>query len=278
MQDLHQHQPPVSLVLSMGGARGIAHIGVIEELLGQGYRIASIAGSSMGALVGAMYATGRLEACKEWLCSWNKRTLWQLADISLSRDGIVKGDRFIRELKQILPDIRIEDLPLPYVAMATDIVGEQEVKFTKGSLFDAIRASISIPMLFRPFRLGEQRLVDGGILNPLPLNHAIRCSDDLLVAVDVNAPAGKQGRKRLNPYQLMTKSSRLMMQQITRYQLAQTPPDLLVSLCGDDYDMMEFFRAEEIIEAGREAAKEALRHSATHPMSHRSASANPLED
>lgn len=242
----------------MGGARGMAHIGVIEELLAQGYEISSLAGSSMGAMVGAMYATGRLEQCKQWLCSWNKRKMWQLADISLGSDGVVKGDRFIRELKRMLPEVNIEDLPLPYVAMATDIVSEQEVKFDHGNLFDAIRATISIPMLFKPFRRSEQCLVDGGILNPLPLSHVVRTEGDKLVAVDVNAPAGKKGRKRLNPYQLMTKSSRLMMQQITRYELAQTPPDLLISLCGDDYDMMEFFHAEEIIEAGRRAAKSVL--------------------
>lgn len=254
----HPDKSPITLVLSMGGARGIAHIGVIEELIKQGYEITSVAGSSMGALVGAMYATGQLEACKQWLCTWNKRKMWQLADISLSSEGIVKGDRFIRELKQILPDIQIEDLPIPYVALATDIISEQEVKFDHGNLFDAIRASISIPMLFRPFRRGEQRLVDGGILNPLPLHHAIRTPGDLLVAVDVNAPAITKGKKRLTPYQLMTKSSRLMMQQITRFELNLTPPDLLISLCGEDYDMMEFFHAEEIIEAGRQAAKEVL--------------------
>lgn len=255
------HTQKIALVLSMGGARGIAHIGVIEELIEHGYEISSIAGSSMGAMVGAMYATGQLELCKQWLCTWNKKKMWQLADISLSRDGIVKGDRFIRELKQMLPDINIEDLPLPYVALATDIISEQEVKFDHGNLFDAIRASISIPMLFRPFRQGEQRLVDGGILNPLPLSHVTRTPGDLLVAVDVNAPADKKGKKkRLNPYQLMTKSSRLMMQQITRFELIQTPPDILISLCGEDYDMMEFFHAEEIIEAGRRAAKERLCH------------------
>lgn len=140
----------ISLVLSMGGARGIAHIGVIETLLEYGYEIASITGSSMGAMVGAMYATGRMTECKEWLCSWDKRKMFQLADLTLSRDGLVKGDRFIRELKQIVPDVLIESLPLPYAALATDIVSEQEVKFTSGSLFDAIRASISIPMVFRP--------------------------------------------------------------------------------------------------------------------------------
>ena len=248
----------VTLVLSMGGARGMAHIGVIEELLAQGYEITSLAGSSMGAMVGAMYATGGLEACKRWLLTWNKRKMWEMADISLSSEGIVKGDRFIRELKSILPDVNIEDLPLPYVALATDLISGQEVRFDRGNLFDAIRASISIPLLFRPFRRGEQQLVDGGILNPLPLNHAIRTPGDLLVAVDVNAPSQKPGRKRLTPYQLATKSSRLMMQQITRYELAQTPPDLLIQLCGEDYDMMEFYHAEEIIKAGRRAAKAAL--------------------
>ena len=164
----------ISLVLSMGGARGIAHIGVIETLLEYGYEIASITGSSMGAMVGAMYATGRMTECKEWLCSWDKRKMFQLADLTLSRDGLVKGDRFIRELKQIVPDVPIESLPLPYAALATDILSEQEVKFTSGSLFDAIRASISIPMVFRPVRTEGRILVDGGLLNPLPLRHAIR--------------------------------------------------------------------------------------------------------
>ena len=112
--------------------------------------------------------------------------------------------------------------------------------------------------LFLRTKAGTSILVDGGILNPLPLNHAIRTPGDLLVAVDVNAPSQKPGRKRLTPYQLATKSSRLMMQQITRYELAQTPPDLLIQLCGEDYDMMEFYHAEEIIKAGRRAAKAAL--------------------
>lgn len=250
--------PHAALVLSMGGARGIAHIGVIEELLAHGIRISSITGSSMGALVGAMYATGRLEACKEWLCSWNKWKMLRLTDLTLSRDGLVKGDRFIRELKQLLPDVAIESLPLPYVAMATDIVHDREVKFDRGSLFDAIRASISIPLLFRPVRNEGRMLVDGGILNPLPLQHVVRREGDLLIAVDVNAPIEGTHRKRLSPYQLLTKSSRLMLQQITRYQLLQTPPDLLIQMSGNDYDMMEFHHAAEIIESGRRATQEAL--------------------
>ncbi len=262
MQTENIRNKKISLVLSMGGARGIAHIGVIEELLEHGFEIASIAGSSMGAMVGAMYATGKLEECKDWLCTWDRKKLWHLADFSPSRYGLVKGDRFIRELKQILPDMSIEDLPLPYVAMGTDIVNEREVRMDSGSLFDAIRASISVPLLFRPFRKGNTLIVDGGILNPLPLRHVVRLPGTCLTAVDVNAPIAGKGGRRLTPYQLVARSSRLMMQEITRHDLAVTPPDMLIQLCGEDYDMMEFFRAGEIIEAGRKAARLVLSNAA----------------
>lgn len=248
----------IALVLSMGGARGIAHIGVIETLLERGYEIASITGSSMGAMVGAMYATGKMDACKEWLCSWDKRKMFQLADLTLSRDGLVKGDRFIRELKRIVPDIPIEDLPLPYAALATDILNEQEVKFISGSLFHAIRASISIPMVFRPVRSEGRILVDGGLLNPLPLRHAIRTPGDLLVAVDVNAPIDNGKRQRMNPYKLLSESSRLMMQQITRFDIERTTPDILIQMSARDYDMMEFNHASRIIRSGAEAARRTL--------------------
>lgn len=248
----------ISLVLSMGGARGIAHIGAIETLLAHGYEIASITGSSMGAMVGAMYATGRLDACKEWLCSWDKRKMWQLADLTLSRDGLVKGDRFIRELKRIVPDVPIESLPLPYAALATDIAHECEVKFTTGSLFHAIRASISIPMVFRPVRSEGRVLVDGGLLNPLPLRHAIRTPGDLLVAVDVNAPIARGKHRRMNPYELLSESSRLMMQQITRFDIERARPDILIEMPAQDYDMMEFHHARRIIQSGREATQRVL--------------------
>ena len=224
----------ISLVLSMGGARGIAHIGVIETLLEYGYEIASITGSSMGAMVGAMYATGRMTECKEWLCSWDKRKMFQLADLTLSRDGLVKGDRFIRELKQIVPE------------------------FTSGSLFDAIRASISIPMVFRPVRTEGRILVDGGLLNPLPLRHAIRTPGDLLVAVDVNAPIDNGKRRRMTPYKLLSESSRLMMQQITRFDIERFKPDILIQMSAHDYDMMEFHHARRIIQSGAEAARQIL--------------------
>ena len=230
----------VALVLSMGGARGIAHIGVIEELLRHNFEITSIAGSSMGAMVGAMYASGKLEECKEWLYSWDKRKMWELADLTLSRDGLVKGDRFIKELKQIIPVMNIEDLPIPYVAMATDIVCDQEVRFDSGNLYDAIRATISIPMLFRPLRKDGMVLIDGGILNPLPLNQVHRT------------------KKKMSPYNLLTESSRMMMQQITRYQVERCQPDILIQMSGNAYDMLEFHHAASIVETGIEITRDAL--------------------
>lgn len=248
----------VALVLSMGGARGIAHIGVIEELLEHGFEITSIAGTSMGAMVGAMYATGKMEECKKWMCSWDRRTLIRLADISPNREGMVKGDRFISELKQIIPDITIESLPLPYTALATDIVNECEVKFESGSLFDAIRASISIPMVFHPFKKDGLTLVDGGILNPLPLRHIRRTEGDIVVAVDVNAPGDARPLPRLSPYHLLSASSRMMTQEITRNEIRTCPPDILISIPASHFDMMEFYHAKEIIEGGRKAAHELL--------------------
>ena len=242
----------VALVLSMGGARGIAHIGVIEELLRHNFEITSIAGSSMGAMVGAMYASGKLEECKEWLYSWDKRKMWELADLTLSRDGLVKGDRFIKELKQIIPVMNIEELPIPYVAMATDIVCDQEVRFDSGNLYDAIRATISIPMLFRPLRKDGMVLIDGGILNPLPLNQVHRTEGDILIAVDVNAPIDC-GKKNL-----LTESSRMMMQQITRYQIERCQPDILIQMSGNAYDMLEFHHAASIVETGIEITRDAL--------------------
>lgn len=248
----------VALVLSMGGARGIAHIGVIEELTKRGFEIVSIAGSSMGALVGAMYAAGRLEAFKTWLFSWNLLEMWRLTDFSYGRGGLVKGDRFIEALSKIVPDTRIEDLPLPFVALATDITRGREVVFSKGSLFEAIRASISIPGLFRPVLRGDTVLVDGGILNPLPVGFVARSADDLLVAVDVNASDGKYRGQPTHPYRLLVKASRLMMGQISRYQMAGVRPDLLIELPGDDYEMLEFNHAEKIARWGAEAARKAL--------------------
>ena len=176
----------VALVLSSGGPRGFAYIGAIEELESRGYEITSIAGTSIGSLIGGMYATGKLPEVKDFLFSLNGWKVFGLMDISLSRNHLVKGDKVIEALQEIVPEVNIEDLRIPYKAIATDLFTGEEVIFDRGSLFQAIRASISIPSLFRPVKLGMRTLIDGGIANTMPLNRVERSGDDIVVAFNVN--------------------------------------------------------------------------------------------
>lgn len=176
----------IALVLSSGGPRGWAYIGAIEELLQRGYKITSVAGTSIGSLVGGIYAAGKLDEVKEWLFSLDAWKVFSLMDISISKNHLLKGDKVIDAIKEIVPDINIEDLNIPYRAIAADLFTGEEVVFDKGPLFDAIRASISIPSLFRPVKYGYRTLVDGGIVNTMPIDKAIRVEEDILVAFDVN--------------------------------------------------------------------------------------------
>lgn len=176
----------VALVLSSGGPRGFAYIGAIEELEKRGYNITSIAGTSMGSLIGGIYATGKLDEVKEWLYNLNTLKMFGLMDISLSKNHIVKGDKIIDAIKEIVPDMDIRDLNIPFRAVATDLYTGEEIVYSEGPLFDAIRASISIPSLFRPVKQGLRTLIDGGIVNSLPINRVERNGKDILVAFDVN--------------------------------------------------------------------------------------------
>ena len=179
----------ISLVLGSGGARGYAHIGVIEELEAHGFAIRSIAGSSMGALIGGIYAAGKLETYAEWVRPLQRLDVLRLLDWTLSGGGFIKGDRIIGVLKDLIGETNIEDLPIPYTAVAVDLDVQREVWFSQGPLFDAIRASIAIPTIFRPYRYQGRLLVDGGLLNPLPVSPTLRDLTDSTIAVDVNAPA-----------------------------------------------------------------------------------------
>ncbi len=176
----------VALVLSSGGPRGFAYIGAIEELERRGYRICSVTGCSIGSLVGGVYAAGGLEDFKKWLFKLNNFRLLSLLDVSLSKSYLVKGDKVIAAIKKVVPDVNIEDLKIPYTAVSTDLYSGEEVVFREGPLFDAIRASISIPSMFRPVRYGYHTLIDGGIINTTPLSLAPRNGHDILVAFDVN--------------------------------------------------------------------------------------------
>ena len=177
----------VALVLGSGGARGLAHIGAIEALEERGYTISSIAGCSMGSIIAGMYAAGQLKEAKEWFLQVDKQLILRMMDINLlSGNSLVKGQKIIQELEKIVPDRPMEQLNIPCTIVASDMISTEEVVFRSGSLFEAVRASISIPLFFQPVRIGENLLIDGGILNPLPLHIVARTEGDILVAMDIS--------------------------------------------------------------------------------------------
>jgi NTE family protein len=280
----------VALVLSGGAARGIAHIGVIEELESRGYSISSIAGTSMGALIGGVYATGKLAEIKDFMYSLDRSKVFRLVDFTLSKQGLIKGDRVLNKMKDFVPDMLIEDLSLPYAAVAVDLIKKEEVVFRTGSLYHAIRASISIPSVLTPVKSGNRLLVDGGLLDNLPMAHVERREGDIMVAVHVNAdiplvkPAlSKEGNKKQLVYQkkikefynhihpssstdgeklgyfsLITKSFELMTTRRAEEKIRQFSPEVLVNVSIDSCNLYDFYKAEEQVEAGRRAAAEVL--------------------
>lgn len=283
----------VSLVLSGGGARGMAHIGVIEELEKQGFEIVSVTGTSMGALVGGVYALGKMEEYKNWLFTLDKVKIFSLLDFTLSSQGIVKGDKVLRKMKDFIPDANIEDLKVNYTAVAADLINKKEVVFTSGSVFEAIRASISIPTVFKPVKTKNGLLVDGGILNNVPVSRAPRVPDDILVVVNLNAnipvykPAisKKEDKEKqtvylqkikefqaqlqkINPlehkesigyFDLISKTISLMMNHISELSLQQNKPDIEIDISKESCGTYDFFKAEELVEIGRHSAIKYLK-------------------
>ncbi|MEE4278178.1 MAG: patatin-like phospholipase family protein [Halieaceae bacterium] len=192
---------PIHLILGSGGARGLAHIGVIKVLHERAYRIESITGCSMGALVGALYATRHLEAYEEWVCQLTRRDVLRFLDLSLlGRAGMVKGDRLMEQLSSWLAGVDMEELRLPLTVVAADIVARKEVWITRGDLLEAVRASIAVPGVFTPLLKSGRILVDGGILNPLPVPPARMDNSALNLAVSVSGrdmtdPLGEHERR-----------------------------------------------------------------------------------
>lgn len=176
----------VALALASGGPRGFAYIGAIEELQNRGYTITSVAGASAGALVGGIFAAGRMEEFKEWLFGLDSMKVLTLMDFAISKNALVKGEKVISEIQKMVPNLNIEDLAVPFTAVATDLYTGEEVLFRKGPVFEAIRASISIPSAFRPVKWQGRTLIDGGVTNTFPLNRVQRTPGDILVGFNVN--------------------------------------------------------------------------------------------
>jgi len=280
----------VALVLSSGGARGFAHIGAIKVLEQKGYNITSVAGTSMGALIGGIYACGQLPQFEEWVTTLNMMEVLRLTDLTISSRGFVKGKKIIEKMKEIVPDRDIENLKIPYCAVATDILRGTEKVFTSGKLFDAIRASISIPDFFQPCQIGEDYFVDGGLVNPVPINRVKRHENDILAVVAAEAdipleqPVVNEERQPDNKYlrrirdiqaklsrevpknkkedisilSLSHRSIAIMLRQITALTLANYRIDIMVQVSRDAFGIFDFYKAGEIIKGGEAATLKAL--------------------
>jgi NTE family protein len=291
----------VALVLSSGGARGIAHIGVIEELTKSGFTITSVAGTSMGSMVGGMLAKGTLNEFTEWMLAFTKMDVIKFLDLTTGSGGLIKGEKIVKVLEEFIGDKKIEDLAIPFACVAADLIGHKEVVFNKGSLLLAIRASSSVPTIFLPVTIDGMMLVDGGVLNPLPLDIVQRKTGDILIAVNVNANVpyeqpvnkpdnsdqesyyskmrtalnekwagvidhytekyrnGKQSKpKPINMFDIISDSINLAQNKAANIYIDKYKPDVVINISHDSASIFDFYKSEELIEAGRIACRKAL--------------------
>ena len=172
-----------AVVLGSGGARGYAHVGALDVIEECGFEIAAISGCSMGALVGGVYAAGQLEPYREWILGLRQRDVLRLVDLTFSSMGAIRGDKLFAMVREMISDVRIEDLDIPYTAVATDLLTQREVWFQDGPLADAIRASVAIPSLLAPVITDNQLLVDGALMNPVPILPTLPVKADVTIAV-----------------------------------------------------------------------------------------------
>jgi len=289
---MSSHPTTISLVLGSGGARGLAHIGVIQWLTENGYAIRSISGTSMGALVGGIYATRKLEVYADWVLALERMHVLRLLDPTIGRPGIFKGERIIGVLRDLIGDCDIEELPISFTAVATDLDSGEEVWLRSGRLFDAIRASIATPMVFTPVRHGHRTLIDGAVVNPVPVAPTLDDATDLTIAVDLSgppepnpvppigpSPLGDSSYRRrilkfvesVRPVRARKEPSRglldvaftamqTMHDTIADLKLSACSPDVIVEIPRNACGFFEFWRAEELIALGRERAARAFEH------------------
>lgn len=318
--------PRVALVLGSGGARGYAHIGVIAELRNRGYDIVGIAGSSMGALVGGLQAADRLDDFAEWAKSLTQGAVLRLLDPSFTAAGVLRAEKILDVVRDILGDIDIEELPIPYTAVATDLIAGRSVWLQRGPVDTAIRASIAIPGVIAPHVVDGRLLADGGILDPLPMAPLSAVNADLTLAVSLNGgdptaagpaaqdserdvPAGRLNRMwrstsalldtsgarslldrptaraildrfssgesephgpgedeestaevvpKLGSFEVMNRTIDIAQAALARHQLASHPPDLLIEVPRVACRSLDFHRAAELVDVGRELAARAL--------------------
>ena len=283
----------ISLVLGSGGARGHAHIGVIRAIEERGVEIRNIAGTSMGAVIGGIYAADELNTYVDWANRLGRNDVVRLLDFSFNWTSIFKGERIIEVLRELVGDCQIEDLDRGFTAVATALDEQREVWLTSGALFRAIRASTAVPGVFAPVELNGQVLVDGGLVNPIPIAPTLTDSTDLTIAVNLSGmtesyerPAAKKRkaesasdrgyREKISDFiagmmedeesdeakpdaaDLLVKSIDVMQGAIARLKLAAYTPDKVIDIPRDACSFFEFHRAEEMADLGYTKTTRAL--------------------
>lgn len=256
----------VALVCSSGSSRGLTQIGAIDALIERGYHIHSVAGCSIGAIIGGLYAADKLEELKSFFREMNMRQMFRLSDFSVGREYLIKGSKLLDTFGSMIPDRRIEDLPTPLALIATDIRTGREQVFREGNLATLIRASFSLPVILRPVEYQDMLLVDGGVTNPLPLNRVDRKEGDILVALNVSAPidTGKNAPSQL-PFSLLDRVSDIMLVQNSELMKQLCPPDMEMQIAINDLGTYDYDKADELIALGHELmTREIDRYEKTH--------------
>lgn len=298
----------IAIALGSGGARGFAHIGVLQVLAERGHEITAVAGTSAGALIGGLHAAGALEEFTDWVTELSQRELLSLLDPALGGPGVLGARRVLDRIADMLDDARIESLPIPFVAVATDLIAQREVWFDHGPVAAAIRASIALPTIITPVQLHGRVLADGGLSNPVPMDALIASNADITVAVDLNAPvAGRAGARParesgddvatnsgwltaflrsaataaaalpvlgrreepdalgfealprdLKTADVLTMALNANQALVTRLRTAANPPDVWVHIPADASGTLDFLRASEMVELGRDLATAAF--------------------
>jgi NTE family protein len=278
----------VALVLSSGGSKGLAQIGVINALGKNDFKISSIAGSSIGSVIGGLYAMGKLPEFTAWMKTLDRRAIWGLMDFTVSTYGLLKAVKAFDKMKTFIPDMNIEEMDIPFAAIATDIINEREIVFNSGSFYEAIRASIAIPTVVTPVRYRDTILVDGGVLNPIPFMYVARNTNDILVVVNLYGeksdekdkpgmvthdqnPTIVQGvlkniskliavgdKRSLGYYSLLKATTLAMVHKIAKQNIELSKPDILINIPYDSSDTFDFHKAEELIKIGETAANQAI--------------------
>ncbi len=250
----------VSLVLGSGGARGLAHIGAIRALEEKGAVIDEVVGSSIGALIGGFYAKGELHVFEKWVTKLTNRDVFSLLDFTFQSTGWVKGEKVLNKVKTLIPDIPIEELPIDFTAVTTNLTQECDCSISEGSLYEAIRASIAIPGVLTAVFQENDKMVDGGVLNPLPLNYVRKRGENIVVAVNLEGTA-ERGEKIYpdnSMISVLQHAYYVMRNQITRLSIDLYQPDYVVDIPRDISGIWDYGKAAYLIDKGKDLTWKTL--------------------